>query len=58
MPTWLRRVTFNMIKDFYEKEAEEIEKQNNSLKNKSTGEVSRPNIPPPSSTYKSKAPKR
>ena len=48
-----------MIKEFYEKEAEETEKQQKTLKNGSKGEVSRPGIAPKSNpTYTSKAPKK
>jgi hypothetical protein len=59
MPLWLRRVTFNMIKEYYEKEKEEIEKQNKTLKNSGKSEISRPNIASkPSPTYTAKAPKK
>jgi len=59
MPLWLRRTTFNMIKEFYDKEAEETEKQQKTLKNGSKGEVSRPGIAPKNPpTYTSKAPKK
>ena len=58
MPLWLRRTTFNLIKEFYEKESEENEKQQNSLRN-TKNEVSRPNITPKiQPTYTSKAPKK
>jgi hypothetical protein len=46
-----------MIKEHYDKEAEEHEKQNNMLKNKGKGEITRPNIAP-SPTYTTKAPKK
>ncbi len=59
MPIWLRKTTFNMIKEFYDKEAEEHEKQNKLLKNNGKNEISRPNIAPPvPPTYKVKAPKK
>ena len=58
MPLWLRRTTFNMMKEFYDKEAEEAEKQQKTLKNGSKGEVSRPNISPKTPNYTSKAPKK
>ena len=51
MPLWLRRTTFNMMKEFYDKEAEEAEKQQNQLKNGNKSEISRPNIAPKSPTY-------
>ena len=56
MPLWLRRTTFNIIKEFYEKEAEEMEKHQKSLKNSNSKEISRPNIPNP--TYTTKAAKK
>jgi len=57
MPLWLRRTTFNLIKEYYDKQNEEAEKQQNMLKNKnsSSKEVSRPNIAP---TYIAKMPKK
>jgi hypothetical protein len=60
MPVWLRRFTFEKIKEFYDKEREEAEKHNNTLKNNGKGEVSRPNISSkqPSPTYTTKAPKK
>lgn len=62
MPIWLRRFTFEKIKEFYEKEREEAEKQQNILKNKSGKELTRPNIAPSSNaskpTYIAKAPKK
>ena len=58
MPLWLRRTTFNMMKEFYDKETEEAEKQQKTLKNGSKGEVSRPNISPKTPNYTSKAPRK
>jgi len=65
MPIWLRRFTFEKIKEFYDKEREEAEKHNSMLKNNnnsSKGEINRPNVSPPSSakkpTYTVKAPKK
>jgi hypothetical protein len=59
MPLWLRRTTFNIIKEFYENEAEEAEKQQKTLKNGSSkGEVARPNISRPNPTYTTKAAKK
>jgi hypothetical protein len=57
MPLWLRRTTFNLIKEYYDKQNEENEKQNNKIKNtgKNT-DISRPNIAQP--TYTVKAPKK
>jgi hypothetical protein len=57
MPIWLRKFTFHKIKEHYDKQNEEAEKQQNLLNNKqnSSKEVARPNIAP---TYTSKAPKK
>jgi hypothetical protein len=58
MPLWLRRTTFNMIDEFYKKEAEEYEKQQKDINPKSQG-PSRPAIAPKTdSTYTTKAPKK
>ena len=56
MPLWLRRATFNLMKEHYDKQNEENEKQQSMLKNKKDTSVSRPNISPP--TYTTKAPKK
>jgi hypothetical protein len=58
MPLWLRRTTFNLIKEHYDKEAEEQEKQQNMLKGGNKNEISRPNIAPPNPTYTTKAAKK
>jgi len=55
MPLWLRRTTFNLIKEHYDKEKEEAEKQQNVLKNNSKKDIARPNIAP---TYTAKVPKK
>jgi hypothetical protein len=57
MPLWLRKFTFEKIKEFNEKQQEEIEKrqQKNTLHNSSKNEVARPNI---KSDYSYKAPKK
>jgi hypothetical protein len=55
MPLWLRRTTFNLMKEHYDKQNEEAEKQQNMLKNKDKKEISRPNISP---NYIAKAPKK
>ena len=57
MPLWLRRTTFNLMNEYYEKQNEAQEKQNNMLKNKGKGDISRPNIAP-SPTYTTKAAKK
>jgi hypothetical protein len=59
MPVWLRKFTFNKLKEHYEKQAEENDKIQSELKNKSKGNISQPNIKQPSTpTYKVKAPKK
>ena len=57
MPIWLRRFTFNKIKEHFDKQNEENEKQQNMLNNKQnlSKEIARPNIAP---TYTTKAPKK
>jgi hypothetical protein len=53
MPIWLRKFTFEKIKEFYEKEKEEYEKNQKPNQNKS--DISRPAIKP---DYSFKAPKK
>lgn len=55
MPLWLRKFTFEKLKEYYEKQKEEAEKQQNMLKNKSGKDISKPNIAP-KPTYVAKAP--
>jgi len=45
MPIWLRKFTFNKLKEWYNKEQEVADKQNNQLTNTSGKELARPNIP-------------
>jgi hypothetical protein len=54
MPIWLRRFTFNKLREFYEKQAEENKKINQQISNK-TPKVQKPNIDP---SYSSKVPKK
>lgn len=58
MPIWLRKFTFEKIKEYYEKQQEEAEKQQNLLKNTSSKEITRPNITSKQPTYIAKAPKK
>ena len=59
MPIWLRRFTFETLKEHYDKIAEENTKAQNSLQNKNNKELSRPNIAPKQPTYTTnKAPKK
>lgn len=56
MPIWLRNFTFNKLKEWYDKEQEQIEKQNNQLTNNSgKNQVVGPDITP---TYNAKVPKK
>ena len=57
MPLWLRRTTFNMMKEYYDAQNEAQEKQQNMLNNNSKKELARPNITP-TPNYTSKAPKK
>jgi hypothetical protein len=60
MPIWLRRFTFENLREHYEKQKEEADKQQNMLKNKSGGgDIARPNVAPKTQpTYTAKAPKK
>jgi hypothetical protein len=57
MPLWLRRTTFNLMKEHYDKQNEEAEKQQNMLNNRGKNEIARPNITP-TPDYITKAPKK
>jgi hypothetical protein len=59
MPIWLRKFTFETLKEYYEKQAEEMNKQQSMLKNTNNKDISRPNIAPAKQpTYTAKAPKK
>jgi hypothetical protein len=59
MPLWLRKTTFYLMKEYYDKQNEEHEKQQNILKNSSKNkEISRPNINTPIPNYIAKVPKK
>ena len=59
MPIWLRKFTFETLKEHYEKQAEEMSKQQNMLKNTNNKDISRPNrAPAKQPTYTAKAPKK
>ena len=60
MPIWLRRFTFETLREHFEKQNEEAEKQQNTLKSSSKGksDISRPNIAPKQPTYTTKAPRK
>lgn len=55
MPIWLRTFTFNKLKEYYDKEQEQVDAQNNQLTNKNVNEIVRPNIPQ-ANTYNTKLP--
>ena len=55
MPLWLRKFTFEKIKEFYEKEKDEMEKRNKQTSNNSSSKLARPNIIP---DYSYKAPRK
>jgi len=59
MPLWLRRTTFNIMKEHYDKQSEETENQQNLLKNKTgaSKNIARPNIAP-KPNYTAKVPKK
>lgn len=61
MPIWLRRFTFKKIQEYFDKQSEEAEKQQQMITNKTDiKEIARPNIPrsPETPTYSYKAPKK
>jgi len=43
MPLWLRKTTFNLIKEYYDKQNEENEK--NIINDKSSPKIAKPDIP-------------
>jgi hypothetical protein len=59
MPIWLRKFTFLKLKEHYDKQNEEAEKQQNMMSNKSKQEVAKPNIAPQNKPhYTAKAPRK
>jgi hypothetical protein len=58
MPIWLRRFTYETLREHYEKQNEQAEKQQNMLSNKNSKDISRPNIASNKPTYTTKAPKK
>jgi hypothetical protein len=58
MPLWLRKFTFEKMKEHFEKQQEEIDKQENKLTNKTAGktEIQGPPVKPISTspTYSTK----
>ena len=55
MPIWLRRFTFETLREYYEKKSEAEQAQQNMLKNKNSKDLTRPDIAP-KPTYTTKAP--
>jgi hypothetical protein len=58
MPIWLRKFTFETLKEHYDKVNEESKKLENQNVTKNDNIPARPNIAPKQSTYTSKAPKK
>ena len=59
MPIWLRRFTFETLKEHYDKQAEEANKAENLMQNKNSKDLARPAIAPKQPTYTTnKAPKK
>jgi len=57
MPVWLRKTTFNMIKEYNDKQNEEISNQQKQLNNVNKNKtIDKPNISTP--TYTTKATKK
>ena len=44
MPIWLRRFTFNKLREYYEKQKEEQEKANKQMNPKKSSSPAKPNI--------------
>lgn len=57
MPIWLRKFTYETISEYFKKQQEELDKQENTLKNQNSKGLSRPNIAP-KPTYTTKATKK
>ena len=53
MPIWLRNFTYKKLEEYYKKQEEKVNKQNNTLKNNS--KIDRPDINP-SNVYNSSMP--
>ncbi len=58
MPIWLRRFTFETLREHYDKQKEEQDAQHQILENAKNKSVARPNISPKQPTYTTKAPKK
>ena len=58
MPIWLRKFTFETLKEHYDKQAKDRETLADSVKGKDKNKIPRPDIAPKQPTYTSKAPKK
>lgn len=58
MPIWLRRFTFETLKEYYEKKNKSEETLEDSVKGKAPPKTSRPDIAPKQPTYTTKAPRK
>jgi hypothetical protein len=58
MPIWLRKFTFETLKEHYDKQSKEQETLADSVKGKNKNTLPRPDIAPKQPTYTSKAPKK
>ena len=60
MPIWLRKFTFNSLKQYYDEQNEQAEAQQNMLTNQKTSktEIARPNITPNPGYVAKAAPKK
>jgi hypothetical protein len=57
MPIWLRRFTYKKIEEYYQKQNEEISKQQNQLNpSQKKNDIQKPAVPTP--TYKTKGTKK
>ena len=60
MPVWLRNFTYKKIEEYYRKQNEKLEEQDNVISNttKNIPKIATPNIPQTNNTYQSKVPKK
>lgn len=60
MPVWLRNFTYKKIEEYYRKQNEKLEEQDNVISNttKNIPKIATPDIPQTNNTYQSKVPKK
>jgi len=60
MPVWLRNFTYKKIEEYYRKQNEKLEEQDNIISDttKNIPKISTPNIPQANNTYQAKVPKK